>query len=676
MQHPSDTNTDIGGIRSFTIPLSFVTVADYRVAMCCALYEQLNVQLFEVGEAYHRTLQTLDLSEFESTRSTVSGPMIGGGPTCPHGLAKLAAVKKEGKNHGRLFYVCPNAQATSCKFFQWADEVSTSASASRVRGVKVTSSPELQQIMRTKGVQLYTCCTLSRKQMQCGRYGRVHAPSKKLFLTLSKREHSSQYGKDDLWVVSRGEQFHPAETFVARSTFFGPNSCSEIELERLDGTNGTGGGASTPFFAIHAFNAGGELSAIENINANLQSQNFPLLPYLMHNSPTPHVSGLLGITALSQRLFITLDDALVLAHEHIDRFHLNAHQAEVVIACTQSLWREDGPIILVHGVYGSGKSFLVAVLIVFLDALFGRSDASIAKPAEESGWKILVSSTTNVAVDRILNGLLDLGFENFVRVGSAKKIARHVLPFSTHGTASSDKVEVRELRAMLRDGHLTATERRDIHKSIERLSKGENLTRIATSRVVGVTCAASGFACMDCLQFPLVILDECCQMTEPSALLPIARFCCQRLVLVGDPKQLSPTLPGPTPPHKLGLEQTLFQRLIMLGVQPVILRTQYRCHPQIAAMSNAMFYDGRLLEGVCAHQRSPLVSLPPVSFVNVNGVEERSGGGSFSNQAEVRFVASLIGSLLEADIGPGQIGIITLYRSQARIISDLLKRQW
>ena len=34
----------------------------------------------------------------------------------------------------------------------------------------------------------------------------------------------------------------------------------------------------------------------------------------------------------------------------------------------------------------------------------------------------------------------------------------------------------------------------------------------------------------------MILLDECSQMTEPASLLPIARFQCEKLVLVGDPK--------------------------------------------------------------------------------------------------------------------------------------------
>ena len=37
----------------------------------------------------------------------------------------------------------------------------------------------------------------------------------------------------------------------------------------------------------------------------------------------------------------------------------------------------------------------------------------------------------------------------------------------------------------------------------------------------------------------VVLLDECSQMTEPASLLPLARFGCEKLVLVGDPNQLA-----------------------------------------------------------------------------------------------------------------------------------------
>ena len=42
------------------------------------------------------------------------------------------------------------------------------------------------------------------------------------------------------------------------------------------------------------------------------------------------------------------------------------------------------------------------------------------------------------------------------------------------------------------------------------------------------------------------------------------RFQCEKLVLVGDPKQLPPTIQGSESVHEKGLEQTLFDRLCLM----------------------------------------------------------------------------------------------------------------
>ena len=63
------------------------------------------------------------------------------------------------------------------------------------------------------------------------------------------------------------------------------------------------------------------------------------------------------------------------------------------------------PICLIHGPFGSGKStLLVAMLTFFADQLSTRA------PGRPTSNRVLVAAHTNVAVDRVLNGLLDQGF--------------------------------------------------------------------------------------------------------------------------------------------------------------------------------------------------------------------------------------------------------------------------
>ena len=148
--------------------------------------------------------------------------------------------------------------------------------------------------------------------------------------------------------------------------------------------------------------------------------------------------------------------------------------------------------------------------------------------------KILICSTTNVAVDRILKGLLELGFDDFVRVGSFRKIAKTILPYSLHTTNQ----DVTDLKLMLKHGDLNKNEQRDVKASLGAVKNGSNLQKIQDCSIVGATLMASMFQCLDKIEFPIIIIDECSQMTEPLTCIPLSRFKCKKMILVGDPKQL------------------------------------------------------------------------------------------------------------------------------------------
>lgn len=302
--------------------------------------------------------------------------------------------------------------------------------------------------------------------------------------------------------------------------------------------------------------------------------------------------------------------------------------------------------------------------------LFEKCDSGTVGNARP--WKVLVSSSTNVAVDRVLLGLLSLGFEKFIRVGSVRKIAKPVLPYSLHAGSDNESEQLKELNALLKE-ELTPIERVYVRKSIEQHKLGTNRVLLKQVRVVGVTCAACAFPCLNDLKFPVVVLDECSQMTEPASLLPIARFQCEKLILVGDPKQLPPTIQGSDAAHENGLEQTLFDRLCLMGHKPVLLRTQYRCHPAISAIANDLFYEGSLVNGISERERGPVLEwLPTLCFYNVTGAEQVERENSFVNVAEATFTLKLIQSLMASGIESCMIGVITLYKSQMYKICNLL----
>ena len=65
-----------------------------------------------------------------------------------------------------------------------------------------------------------------------------------------------------------------------------------------------------------------------------------------------------------------------------------------------------------------------------------------------------------------------------------------------------------------------------------------------------------------------------------------------------------------------------FFRLELAGNEAIILTSQYRFHPSVTSLMNAVFYNGKMRDGVCGEERSRLVEgLPNLCFYDVPGVE-------------------------------------------------------
>ena len=63
------------------------------------------------------------------------------------------------------------------------------------------------------------------------------------------------------------------------------------------------------------------------------------------------------------------------------------------------------------------------------------------------------------------------------------------------------------------------------------------------------------------------------------------------------PQQLPPTVLSEEA-RRAGLGESLFQRLVAMGVRPHMLTVQYRMHPRISAFPNGRFYAGQIADAV------------------------------------------------------------------------------
>ncbi|XP_038597724.1 regulator of nonsense transcripts 1-like, partial [Tachyglossus aculeatus] len=143
------------------------------------------------------------------------------------------------------------------------------------------------------------------------------------------------------------------------------------------------------------------------------------------------------------------------------------------------------------------------------------------------------------------------------------------------------------------------------------------------------------------------------------------------LVLVGDHCQLGPVVVCKKA-AKAGLSQSLFERLVVLGIRPIRLQVQYRMHPALSAFPSNIFYEGSLQNGVAAADRVkrgfdfqwPQPDKPMFFYVTQGQEEIASSGTSYLNRMEAANVKKITTKLLKAGAKPDQIGIITPYEGQ------------
>ncbi|OQV04182.1 hypothetical protein CLAIMM_09105 [Cladophialophora immunda] len=232
----------------------------------------------------------------------------------------------------------------------------------------------------------------------------------------------------------------------------------------------------------------------------------------------------------------------------------------------------------------------------------------------------------------------------------------------------------------LREKQNTAS--RDVELSRKRIQQ----EILDSAHVLCATLSGSGHDLFQSLnvEFETVIIDEAAQSIELSALIPL-KYGCSKCILVGDPKQLPPTVLS-RKAAKFQYEQSLFARMENNHKKDVhLLDTQYRMHPEISLFPSKTFYDSLLRdgEGMAKLRRRPWHHsdiFAPYRFFDVQGMSQASTKGhSLVNIAEIN-VAIQLYRRLTTDIRKydfaGKIGIITPYKGQLNELKRRFRDQY
>ena len=159
----------------------------------------------------------------------------------------------------------------------------------------------------------------------------------------------------------------------------------------------------------------------------------------------------------------------------------------------------------------------------------------------------------------------------------------------------------------------------------------------------------------------------------------LAAAAAEQLVIVGDTRQLPPTVASGSRRLRQALGESPMARLEALGVAQRTLTVQYRMPPVLLEHPSKYFYDSLVS---CAESRRRGGRPPrgfawpdgqPLFFVHCGGdLEESHAGGGKSNPVEAALAARLVASVLEAgDVSPSNVAVLTPYSSQV----DLVRRE-
>jgi len=200
--------------------------------------------------------------------------------------------------------------------------------------------------------------------------------------------------------------------------------------------------------------------------------------------------------------------------------------------------------------------------------------------------------------------------------------------------------------------------------------------------VMPVERVLTDFVCEAEPIFDVLIIDEASQL--PMTRLPILALA-RKVIVVGDDKQISPSLPGveiqpslDALKNRLGsipnagatyfIEASVYDVAMQRFPRKVQLREHFRCLTPIIEFSNARYYDERL---VPLRDRMPTLHWKPLNSVFVdNGFRDSDD----CNRPEAERIAELISELVRIpEYTSRSFGVITLLgRNQSKLVHDLV----
>ena len=365
---------------------------------------------------------------------------------------------------------------------------------------------------------------------------------------------------------------------------------------------------------------------------------------------------------------------------------------------------------LIHGPFGTGKT---------------RTLVELISQEVRQNHKVLATAESNAAVDNIVERLVLNKKLKITRLGHPQRVSReniaHTLAYKVEKHSLNDKIssiqkkidkliekrsdytkptpqyrrgfsdsdiiyyaskgkggrgissEKMKSMAQWLDYNLEIDE---LHDEIKRIENKMIKDIIEDSDVILSTNSSAALDSISQTKFDVVIVDEASQATIPSVLIPIAKA--HRFILAGDHKQLPPTIISD---KAHDLQDTLFESLIeKYPYKSQLLNVQYRMNKTLMEFPNSEFYNNNLksdssVDNINLGDIYDIKDDDVLLFIDTCDIEKNhekhlKDSKSIVNHVEARIAIKFANDYLKEGINEKDIGIISPYADQVKLISD------
>jgi len=212
-------------------------------------------------------------------------------------------------------------------------------------------------------------------------------------------------------------------------------------------------------------------------------------------------------------------------------------------------------------------------------------------------------------------------------------------------------------------------------EEISLLKKQNHEEILRSRRVIGITTtkAAMEKDLLDAVAPGIVLIEEAAEIMEAHVLTSISPSC-ERLVMIGDHKQLRPKCEFYPLTIESGrghnLNRSLFERLAG-SLDVATLSTQHRMHPDISAIAKLTTYPS-LADAASVLAHPPITGVSQrVTFIDHeypedgnNGFSERAEAVSKTNAHELTMTVSIVKYLLQQGYKSTDLVVLTPYLGQ------------